>query len=75
MFQNTFMAGLDSQNVHRAVVEHLVRQLVYTKLGKTLPRQAAGTDPLVVNVVVATDMVTKFDDVHQELLCHQLKTI
>jgi putative phosphotransacetylase len=44
------MSGLDSQNVHRAVVEHLVRQLVYTKLGKALPRHAAGIDPLVVNV-------------------------
>ena len=44
------MAGSESQNVHRAVVEHLVRQLVYAKLGKALPRQAAGTDPLVVNV-------------------------
>jgi len=42
--------ALDSQNVHRAVVEHLVRQLVYAKLGKALPRQAAGTDPLVVNI-------------------------
>src|SRR5580704_11590399 len=35
---------------HRAVVEHMVRQSVYAKLGKALPRQAAGTDPLVVNV-------------------------
>src|SRR5271169_4761934 len=46
----SIMAGLESQNVHRAVVEHLVRQLVYAKLGKALPWQAAGTDPLVVNV-------------------------
>jgi putative phosphotransacetylase len=42
--------ALDTKNIHRAVVEHLVRQLVYDKLGKPLPRQAAGTDPLVVNV-------------------------
>jgi len=42
--------ALDSKNIHRAVVEHLVRQLVYDRLGKALPRQAAGTDPLVVNV-------------------------
>ncbi len=42
--------SLDSRNVHRAVVEHLVRQLVYDRLGKPLPRQAAGTDPLVVNL-------------------------
>jgi putative phosphotransacetylase len=42
--------ALDTKNVHRAVVEHLVRQLVYERLGKPLPRNAAGTDPLVVNV-------------------------
>jgi putative phosphotransacetylase len=42
--------AIDSRNIHRAVVEHLVRQLVYDKLGKPLPQQAAGTDPLVVNV-------------------------
>src|SRR5246500_509540 len=41
--------GLD-KNVHRAVVEHLVRQLVYERLGKPLPRHATGSDPLVVNV-------------------------
>ncbi len=35
---------------HRAVVEHLVRQIVYERLGKPLPRAATGTDPLVVNV-------------------------
>src|SRR5437763_11672067 len=35
---------------HRAVVEHLVRQAVYQRLGKTLPRRAAGPNPLVVNV-------------------------
>jgi putative phosphotransacetylase len=37
-------------NLHRAVVEHMVRQLVYEKLGKPLPRQASAPNPLVVNV-------------------------
>jgi putative phosphotransacetylase len=35
---------------HRAVVEHLVRQAVYARLGKPLPRPAAAPNPLVVNV-------------------------
>jgi len=35
---------------HRAVVEHLVRQAVYQKLGKPMPRIAAGPNPLLVNV-------------------------
>ncbi len=35
---------------HRAVVEHMVRQSVYQRLGKALPRPAAGPNPLVVNV-------------------------
>lgn len=35
---------------HRAVVEHLVRQAVYQRLGKPMPRFAAGPNPLVVNV-------------------------
>jgi putative phosphotransacetylase len=35
---------------HRAVVEHLVRQAVYTRLGKPLPRLATAPNPLVVNV-------------------------
>jgi len=35
---------------HRAVVEHLVRQAVYARLGKALPRIASGPNPLVVNV-------------------------
>src|SRR5436189_5994345 len=35
---------------HRAVIEHLVRQSVYAKLGKSLPRSAASPNPLVVNV-------------------------
>src|SRR5256712_13696596 len=35
---------------HRAVVEHLVRQAVYQRLGRTLPKPAAAPNPLVVNV-------------------------
>jgi putative phosphotransacetylase len=35
---------------HRAVVEHLVRQAVYARLGRPLPRIAAAPNPLVVNV-------------------------
>ncbi len=36
--------------LHRAVVEHLVRQVVYQRLGKPLPRLATAPNPLVVNV-------------------------
>jgi putative phosphotransacetylase len=36
--------------VHRAVVEHWVRQAVYQRLGRPLPRTAAAPNPLVVNV-------------------------
>jgi putative phosphotransacetylase len=35
---------------HRAVVEHLVRQAVYSRLGRPLPKPAAAPNPLVVNV-------------------------
>jgi len=35
---------------HRAVVEHLVRQAVYQRLGKPLPRVATAPNPLVVNI-------------------------
>src|SRR5215469_14106936 len=35
---------------HRAVVEHLVRQAVYQRLGRPLPRPATAPNPLVVNV-------------------------
>src|SRR3954452_18095598 len=35
---------------HRAVVEHLVRQVVYQRLGKPIPQAASGANPLVVNV-------------------------
>ena len=39
-----------SSSVPRAVVEHLVRQAVYERLGKPLPRSAGAPNPLVVNV-------------------------
>lgn len=35
---------------HRAVIEHLVRQSVYARLGKPLPRNATAPNPLVVNI-------------------------
>ena len=35
---------------HRAVVEHLVRQAVYGRLGKPLPKPATAPNALVVNV-------------------------
>ncbi len=35
---------------HRSVVEHLVRQVVYQRLGKPIPETASGPNPLVVNV-------------------------
>src|ERR1041384_4018384 len=35
---------------HRAVVEHWVRQAVYSRLGKPLPRTATAPNPLVVNI-------------------------
>jgi putative phosphotransacetylase len=37
-------------NLHRAVVEHMVRQAVYQRLGKPLPTIATAPDPLVVNI-------------------------
>jgi putative phosphotransacetylase len=36
--------------VHRAVVEHLVRQAVYERMDLPLPQSAKGPKPLVVNV-------------------------
>jgi putative phosphotransacetylase len=35
---------------HRAVVEHLVRQAVYQRLGRVLPIAAGAPNPLVVNI-------------------------
>jgi putative phosphotransacetylase len=37
-------------SLHRSVVEHLVRQAVYQRLGKPLPLSAGAPNPLVVNV-------------------------
>ena len=39
-----------AQMPHRAVVEHLVRQAVYQRLGRPLPEMANAPNPLVVNV-------------------------
>lgn len=41
---------VQSNNIHRAVVEHRVRMAVYQWLGKPLPRFATAPNPLVVNV-------------------------
>jgi len=43
------MVGI-SQMPQRAVVEHLVRQAVYQRLGRRLPQVANAPNPLVVNV-------------------------
>ena len=55
LFQWNGQAGLvmsvaQSSPPHRAVVEHLVRQTVYARLGRPLPHAAAAPNPLVVNV-------------------------
>jgi putative phosphotransacetylase len=42
--------AMPQQSLPRAVVEHLVRQVVYQRLGKPLPRLATAPNPLVVNV-------------------------
>ena len=39
-----------NNNLHRAVIEHRVRQAVYQRLGRSLPHIAAAPNPLVVNV-------------------------
>jgi len=44
------MVAQASKTLHRAVVEHMVRQAVYQRLGKPLPRPASSPNPLVVNV-------------------------
>jgi putative phosphotransacetylase len=43
------MAAQNS-TMHRAVVEHLVRQAVYQRLGRPMPRTATAPNALVVNV-------------------------
>jgi len=42
--------AVPSQTLPRAVIEHLVRQAVYQRLGKPLPRLASAPNPMVVNV-------------------------
>lgn len=42
--------GMTKPSIHRAVVEHLVRQVVYERLGKPVPRVATAPNPLLVNV-------------------------
>lgn len=42
--------AVSSPEMHRAVVEHMVRQAVYSRLGKPLPRTATAPNPLVVNL-------------------------
>lgn len=44
------MAPAMPSQAPRAVVEHLVRQTIYQRLGKPLPRAAQAPNPLVVNV-------------------------
>jgi putative phosphotransacetylase len=39
-----------SPTLHRAVIEHMVRQAVYQRLSKPLPKPATGPNALVVNV-------------------------
>jgi len=42
--------ALSTAPLHRAAVEHMVRQSVYQRLGKPLPRTATAPNPLIVNV-------------------------
>jgi putative phosphotransacetylase len=44
------MVASSPSTLHRAVVEHMVRQAVYQRLGKPLPKRATAPNPLVVNV-------------------------
>ena len=44
------MSQATSAAPHRAVIEHLVRQSVYARLGKALPAAASAPNPLVVNI-------------------------
>jgi len=44
------MVAANPSTLHRAVVEHMVRQAVYQRLGKPLPTRAVAPNPLVVNV-------------------------
>jgi putative phosphotransacetylase len=49
MSELTIMAE-PSPTLHRAVVEHLVRQVVYQRMGRPMPAAAAAPNPLLVNV-------------------------
>ena len=42
--------AVQANPVHRAVVEHLVRQAVYLRMGKPVPSAGSAPNPLVVNV-------------------------
>src|SRR5438046_6496890 len=42
--------AIAAQAPHRAVIEHMVRQAVYSRLGKPLPATATAPNALVVNV-------------------------
>lgn len=44
------MVAVLPSTLHRAVVEHMVRQAVYQRMGKPLPTRAEAPNPLVVNV-------------------------
>ena len=44
------MASLADKNVPRQVIEHLVREQIYSKMGLSLPAQAQAPSALVVNV-------------------------
>ncbi len=44
------MVASSPSTPHRAVVEHMVRQAVYQRLGRPLPKPATAPNPLVVNV-------------------------
>src|SRR5438270_4902162 len=44
------MFATGQKTMHRAVVEHMVRQAVYQRLGRALPKPAEGPNPLLVNV-------------------------
>jgi putative phosphotransacetylase len=44
------MLATGQKTLHRAVVEHMVRQAVYQRLGRALPKPAEAPNPLVVNV-------------------------
>src|SRR5262245_28330408 len=48
--QNLAHMAAIAQLPHRAVVEHLVRQAVYQRLGRPLPELATAPNPLVVNI-------------------------